>query len=274
MEQRKLSYEDTEEINRSLNAKMQQLDKLLLDAGRLTSRLTSYPAYALAAVAATVTISRFDLIYVDANTIIIVIMLSNNTVQNKLVRLTAPIDQNILPKYAAVFNANFTGISEDKITPQLISVTERSLGDASGIVAIISGFAIEILMSLKTQETYVTGASHLLEHPEYRDVDKAQKVLRYLSDEGGLLKLPAPDESGKMKITIGPENVAEELKDSSVVVARYDIGDGMQGLIGVVGPTRMDYSLVAAKLSYIAKGMSWMLGAGGLPSIGEGDDNI
>jgi heat-inducible transcriptional repressor len=62
-----------------------------------------------------------------------------------------------------------------------------------------------------------------------------------------------------MKITIGPENLAEELRDSSVVVARYDAGDDMQGLIGVVGPTRMDYSKVAARLSYIARGLSWLL---------------
>jgi heat-inducible transcriptional repressor len=55
-----------------------------------------------------------------------------------------------------------------------------------------------------------------------------------------------------VKILIGPENVAEELKDSSVVVTKYDLGGGLEGLLGVVGPTRMDYAKVAANLSYIA----------------------
>jgi heat-inducible transcriptional repressor len=55
-----------------------------------------------------------------------------------------------------------------------------------------------------------------------------------------------------MKILIGPENVSEALRDTSVVVASYDIGDDMRGLIGVVGPTRMDYSTVAARLSGFA----------------------
>jgi heat-inducible transcriptional repressor len=54
---------------------------------------------------------------------------------------------------------------------------------------------------------------------------------------------------------IGPENIAEELKDAGVVVASYDLGNNTQGLIGVVGPTRMDYAKVAAYLSYIAGGM-------------------
>ena len=65
-----------------------------------------------------------------------------------------------------------------------------------------------------------------------------------------------------MQIVIGPENVAEALKDTSVVVASYDIGDGMRGIIGVVGPTRMDYAKVTARLSYFAEGLSRMFGKG------------
>ena len=63
-----------------------------------------------------------------------------------------------------------------------------------------------------------------------------------------------------MQILIGPENVNEALKDSSVVMASYDIGDNMRGLVGVVGPTRMDYATVAARLSYFAESLSRMFG--------------
>ena len=60
----------------------------------------------------------------------------------------------------------------------------------------------------------------------------------------------------------------EKLKDSSVIVASYDLGDGMTGLIGVVGPTRMDYAKISARLSYVAKGLSWIVSQGGLPPNG------
>ena len=63
-----------------------------------------------------------------------------------------------------------------------------------------------------------------------------------------------------VRILIGPENVADELKDSSVVMASYDIGGGMQGVIGVVGPTRMDYADLAARLSYFADSLTRMFG--------------
>ena len=89
----------------------------------------------------------------------------------------------------------------------------------------------------------------LLGHPEYRDVDKAQKVLTGL-DEDVLSNLPAVMENANVtRVIVGPENLSEELKDTSVVVTKFDIGDGMQGMIGVVGPTRMDYAKVTARLS-------------------------
>ena len=73
-------------------------------------------------------------------------------------------------------------------------------------------------------------------------------------------QLPVLDENTPMQILIGPENVSEALKDASVVVASYDIGDNMRGLIGVVGPTRMDYATVAARLSYFAESLTKMFG--------------
>ena len=64
-----------------------------------------------------------------------------------------------------------------------------------------------------------------------------------------MMRAPGAADSNPVRVIIGPENVAEELRDSSVVMASYDAGEGQRGLIGVVGPLRMDYSAVAAKLS-------------------------
>jgi heat-inducible transcriptional repressor len=231
---------------------------VISDVGKITSQLTSYPTYAMTAVTTQLTISRFDLIYVDAGTFIAVAMLSNNSVKNRLIKLTIDIDKSYLTKLSTLFNAQFTNITDEEMTSSLVSSMERAIGDTDGVVASIASFAMEAVAETKSKNTFVTGASHLLEHPEFHDVDKAQKVLEYLSNDNELMKLPVPEQGG-MKITIGPENLAEELKDSSVIVARYDAGGGVEGLIGVVGPTRMDYSKVAARLDYIAKGMSWLL---------------
>ncbi len=281
MEKQKLSLEETEAINRSLNERLTQLDEQMRDVGKLASQLTDYPALALAAYAPA-TIKRFDLIYIDANTFIIVVMLSNNTVKNKLVNLPVSVDQQMIQKLATLFNANFTGISGDKVTPLLISSTERASGDTMGLTAVIASFTMETLEGQRGVEAYVTGENRLLSQPEFRDPDKAHKLMNYLADGGHVIADAENglfDDDSEVRVLIGPENIAEELKDSSVVIASYDMGDNTKGLIGVVGPTRMDYSAVAAKLSFLAAGLSRRLGAGGAPPSGmhnkliiKGDD--
>ena len=77
-------------------------------------------------------------------------------------------------------------------------------------------------------------------------------------DEETISHLPAVMGGEKTQILVGPENVAQELRDTSVVMTKFDIGEGMQGLIGVVGPTRMDYAKITARLSYFAENLSKM----------------
>ena len=262
MRSHKLSTDDTLVINSALKGRAAGQAHLLEDAGDLASRLTTYPAYAMTSATGVVSIARFDFICVDAFTFIIVTLLSNDTVNNKLVHLTTPVDQAMITKLGAVFNASFTGISEERITPSLISSTERAVGDTIGVVAVIAGFTIELLCEKKAGQARVAGAMSLLDHPEYKDIGKAKRLIRYLSDDKELARLPSPNSAGEIKITIGPENLAEELRDSSVMAVRYDAGGEMQGLIGVIGPTRMEYSKVAARLSYIAQGLSWLLSGG------------
>lgn len=280
MQRQKLSTEETEDINRRMNQRLQQLDDTIGDISRLASQLTDYPALALTTRAA-VTIKRVDLIYVDANTFIIVLMLSDNSVKSKLVHLPLSVDQRLVQRLSALFNSNFTDITEDQITSLLINTTERAADDTIGLTSVISAFAIEVLSGAHAPYAYVTGENRLLNQPEYRDPDKAHKLMGYLS--GGGYILPPDEELGDdvgIKVLIGPENVAEELKDSSVVIASYDAGDNTRGLIGVVGPTRMDYSAVAAKLSILAAGLSRRLASGETPPEGmhnkliiKGDDH-
>ncbi len=263
MERQKLSLEETEEINARMNRRLQQLDDTIGDISRLASQLTDYPALALTTRTA-VTIRRFDIIYVDANTFIIVVMLSDNTVKNKLVHLPISVDQKLVQRLSSLFNSGFTGIRDEQITPLLINSTERAADDTMGLTSVIAAFAIEVLSASVAPSSFISGENRLLSQPEFQDPVKAHRLMGYLSG-GGYILPPEQDFSsstGDIRVLIGPENVAEELKDSSVVIATYDAGDNTKGMIGVVGPTRMDYSTVAAKLSVLAQGLSKRLGGG------------
>ena len=276
MEEQRLSLEETKQINDALHLKMQELDKVIDQAGRMVSQLTNYPAFAVAGGRRRTTIQRYDLIMVDVNSFIVVVMTDSNVVKNKLIRLPTDLSQPQLQMLTTLLNASFVGKSLEELTPELMRVAEHAAGSAYGLISLVVSFAMDVLDSLEHSPVYTAGTSHILDHPEYRDVGKAQKLMSYLTEDQSLanvLDLPALNEDNT-KILIGPENVADELKDTSVVLASYDIGDGMKGVIGVVGPTRMDYAKVAAKLSYVADGLSKLFGGqGGLPpAIGEKEE--
>lgn len=267
MEQQRLSMEETRQINEALHLKMQELDKVIDQAGRMVSQLTNYPAFALAGGARHMSIRRFDLIMVDSNSFIIVVMTDTNVVKNKLVRLPTNLSDPQLQLLTTLLNTSFVGKTLDELTPELMRVAEHAAGSSYGLISLVVSFAMEVLDDLENSPVYTAGTSHLLDHPEYQDLGKAQRLMSYLSEEHALMQslaLPALGDD-TTKILIGPENVADELKDTSVVLASYDIGDGLKGVIGVVGPTRMDYAKVAAKLSYVADGLSKLFGQTELP---------
>ena len=267
MQKQKLGLEETEDLNRRLEDKLRQLDATISDVSKLASQLTDYPALALHSPGP-VTVQRFDLIYVDANTFIIVLMLSGSTVKSKLVKLPISVDQKLMQRLSSLFNASFTGVTEEQITPLLIGSTERAADDTMGITSVIAAFVIEALTEANTLTASLSGENRLLSQPEFRDPDKAHRLMSYLSGGGYILPGGEELDGGQVRVLIGPENVAEELKDSSVVIASYDAGDNTRGLIGIVGPTRMDYSAVAAKLRFLANSLSRRLQSGEAPPEG------
>ena len=268
MDRQRMGIEETEELNRRLNLKLQELDATIGAVSRLASQLTDYPALALTS-RSSVTLQRVDLIYVDANTFIIVLMLSGNTVKSKLVKLPVSVDRELVQRLSTLFNASFVGVSASDMSPVLIHATEQAADDSLGLTAVVAAFAIEALTEANAPSASVFGENRLLNQPEFRDPDKAHRLMSYLSGGGYILPpSDSPGEAGEVKVFIGPENVAEELKDSSVIIASYDAGDNTRGLIGVVGPTRMDYSAVAAKLSFLAAGLSRRLAGGQAPPEG------
>ena len=255
MNEHRLSLEETQRINDALKQKMAKFDDLLADAGKLVSEMTSYPVYTAAAPSLSHVIRRYDLIRVDAGTVIAVVLLDDESAVNRVMRFPEGIDEGLVKKMATVFNASFTGIPPEQIDAALVQAAERSLGDDSGAVAALAAFAVQAMTPAQPNRPQLVGASNILSLPEYRDVDKAQKLMDYLSDESVIRDIPQDGDGGGVRILIGPENVAEELQDSGVVLASYDMGNDMRGVIGVVGPTRMDYAKVAAYLRGIAMGM-------------------
>jgi len=268
----RLSMDETRSINLCLEEKMQRVDKLVERVAKLVSQATDLPAISMASRRGGATVKRFELIGAGAGSFILVVMLSTDEVVNKLIKLPLSVEESDLKLLSAVLNAAMTDLSPEEFTPALMDRVMLSAGNAASLVPVIVEFTTDTLRRQESTNMVVAGHVRLLDQPEYRNIDRAQKVLTSL-DEDALSNLPAVMQNANgTKVLVGPENVAEELKDTSVVMTKFDIGDGLQGMIGVVGPTRMDYAKVTARLSYFAESLSKMFNKPEQSQLPEGTE--
>ena len=265
----RLSIDETKSINTAIEEKMQRVDKMVEKVAKLVSQATNLPAISAASRSGDACVKHFELIQAGRGSILLVLMLPNDQAVNKVIKLPVDVTETDLKLLSAVLNASMTDLPLEGFTAELMDKVMRSAGKAASLVPVVLDFTQETLKSQGSTNVAVAGQARLLGLPEYRDVDKAQRVLDSI-DEEALSNLPAVMENDKgTKVIVGPENVADELKDTSVVMTKFDIGDGMQGMIGVVGPTRMDYAKVTARLSYFAESLSKMFAKPEQPQLPE-----
>ena len=253
-----MSGEEAEKISSALGGQMKGLDQVVAQAGQMASSLMGYPAYAVADHKQAVTVQRFELIAVSDDSFIAVVMLSDSRVKSQLMHLRLQVEEAHLRQISNLLNTHFTGISAPEMNAHLMNLSDQVEGQWFLLLNQVVEYAGDLLTQAQTQQVFTGGASQILKFPEYRDADKAHELMSFIADSKE--NLPMPTNGASMQILIGPENVSEALKDSSVVIASYDIGENMRGLVGVVGPTRMDYATVAARLSYFAESLSRMFG--------------
>mgnify|MGYP002573159293 CR=1 FL=1 len=252
-----------QDINDTLRQELKGTDQVIAKTGQMVSSFVDYPTYAVADPRSATTVQRFELIAVDESGFIAVVMLSDSRVKSQLLRAALPVDAETLPQLSHLLNTHFTGVPAEKMNATLMNLSEQVSGQWFLLLNQVTEYAGSLLEESRHQQVYTSGASQLLKFPEFRDIDKAHDLMHFMVDSKE--QLPVPADGRAMQILIGPENVNDALKESSVVVASYDIGDGMRGLVGVVGPTRMDYATVAARLSYFAESLTRMFGKHELP---------
>ena len=122
----RLSIDETKSINNAIEEKMQRVDKMVEKVARLVSQATDLPAISAASRCGSLTVKRYDLILAAKSSVIAVLMLSNEQVVNKLIKLPLDASESDLKLLSAVLNASMTDIPPENITPEQMEKVMRS----------------------------------------------------------------------------------------------------------------------------------------------------
>ena len=131
-----------------------------------------------------------------------------------------------------------------------ISRLKQEAGIQSELISQVLDAVADAISQEEDVEVYTSGATNIFKYPELSaDTDKASGLIHAFEEKHPLLSLMDNESSEHaIKVSIGSELQNENMKDCSVVTASYDLGDGMYGRIGIVGPKRMDYDKVVGIL--------------------------
>ena len=153
-----------------------------------------------------------------------------------------------------LLNSSLNGLTIEEINLDIISRLKSDAGIHSQVVELVlNEVATAIRAGEEDLQIYTSGATNIFKYPELSEGDKASQLISTLEHKELLqefvseVNAGAEEESG-IQVYIGDESPVQSMKDCSVVTANYDLGGGLRGTIGIIGPKRMDYEKVLGTL--------------------------
>lgn len=194
---------------------------------------------------------------VDEQQILAVIVTETNVVKNKIIRLEHGLDRDTVLRLNVLLNTSLNGLTIEQINLATISALKEEAGIHSEVIGQVLDAVAEAISREEDVEIYTSGATNFFKYPELSDSERASELISTFEEKHPLAELMVPaQETGLEKgiqVYIGQETPLPTMKDCSVVTASYDLGGGMYGRIGIVGPKRMDYDRVVSALKNITQ---------------------
>ncbi len=244
--------------------KTEKMDKVLQQVAKFLANTTQYTSLISAPAVSKNRIKFLQLSQVNEHQILAVIMMGGNMVKSRLIEVKSILSGENLLKLNMLLNNSLNGLTAQEINLTTISRMQEQAGIHEDIVAEVLKTIPETLREDDGLEIYTSGATNIFKYPELSDAQKASTFISTFEEKGQLAELindmqeqsaNNPDSTG-IQVYIGNESPIGNMPDCSVVTANYDLGDGVRGTIGIVGPKRMDYAKVMGSLKELKSKLS------------------
>ena len=246
------SSDSPESIDAHFSGRIRQMEEVIDHAARVISSLTNYTAVVLSPKGQQPKLQTVQLVPVSTGTALVVVVTDLGIVRDHLIRVGTDMDQDTLYTVSRTLTEELRGCTLEEACQKLPEIIRRMEGNEA-VLQGLYGFLTERREAPDGGHVAVGGTSNMLAYPEYSDVDKARGFLSLMETRDKLADIIRG--SGEMAFTvrIGPETGVPEMADCSIVTATYSTGAGQHGTLGVIGPTRMQYSRVISILNVMGR---------------------
>ncbi|HEY9574674.1 MAG TPA: heat-inducible transcriptional repressor HrcA [Lachnospiraceae bacterium] len=252
------------ELKAVMIEKTDQMDKVLKRVAKVLASNTNYATMITAPQYNGNKVKFIQLSKVNIEQILAVVVLDGNIIKNQLIDIDEPLDDEQMLKLNLLLNTQLNGISVEKINLGMIAALKEQAGIHSDVVSrVLDAIADTIQVEEEEMEIYTSGATNFFRYPELSETQKARELISAFEEKQALVDLvkdSMSDETGTgIQVYIGEESPIQSMKDCSVVTATYELGQGMKGTIGIIGPKRMDYDNVVDSLKTLKEQLDSVL---------------
>ncbi|MGN0242897.1 MAG: heat-inducible transcriptional repressor HrcA [Lachnospiraceae bacterium] len=249
-----MQQQEDEAIERQkLIQKVDRMENLLKQVAGVLASNTNYATMVTGPRYAEISLKFIQLSQLNPHQILAVIVVEHNVIKNKVIDLEMEITNEELLKLNLILNTFLQGLSLQDINLELMQAMRAQAGDYSQLLQPVFNGIMEAMEEANQLDIYTSGATNILKYPEFSTAEMAGNLLSLFEEKTPLSEFFADsgseDESDdKIHVYIGDEAPIVPMKNCSIVTATYDVGNGVKGKIGIVGPKRMDYGKVVKTL--------------------------
>ena len=250
--------QEVTEIKELMIQRVDRVELVLKKLAQLLATNTNYAALISGPQYHRNKLKFIQLSMMDDRKLLIVTVVEGNLIKNTMVDVPRNISREELLNLNILLNSVLNGLTIEEINLDVISRLKEQAGVHSSLVdTVLTEVARAIRADEEDLQIYTSGATNIFKYPELSDGDRASELLKAFEQKDVLQELitdvnEASDETG-IQVYIGNETPVQTMKDCSVVTANYDLGEGIRGTIGIIGPKRMDYEKVLGTLKNLMK---------------------
>lgn len=238
--------EEVTEIKDLILKRVDRVELLLKQMARLLAQNTNYAALISAPQYHRNKLKFIQLSKVDDGKLLVVIVVEGNMIKNTMIPTSQQLSDEGLLNLNILLNNALNGLTIEEINLEVISRLKEQAGIHSEVVDRVLGEIAEAIRADDDDlQIYTSGATNIFKYPELSDGEMASRLIGTLEQKELLQELVDDVNSSEnglgIQVYIGEEAPVQTMRDCSIVTANYELGEGLRGTIGIIGPKRMDY---------------------------------
>ncbi len=236
-------------------------DEVVRHASRLLSNLSRHACVVVISRYSHQALRSLSLLRASSDKILLVAVLQGGWIQHRLIEGEQELTNDELEKINGYLNDMAVGLTLPQLRVKILNEMRKEKARYDRLMRKALMLGSRALAESVPGEVYIEGRANIIEQPEFaEDVQKLKRILRAFEEKSVILRLlDAALESDAIQVSIGSENLVENLPEISVVASGYHQGENAMGSIGLIGPVRMDYSRVIPLVEYTARLLSSVL---------------